>query len=233
MKFYKFKNSLITKEIGKYPQSKSVNKWGDLDTVPYTGRKQPITEIWDIPEPIMQKKAKPSTLLHVIPFSNGIFLVLKKHFISFLKEFNVDHFNSWELKVHHKKEILTDYRLFHLSYPSDEECIDFKKSEFLIGKSEDWKDPSVRKPIKVDSYRNYLNLLEVLKESGDDAEIRCNKLILDFSDTNKDLIRLTDNPVDIGYYISERLKKAIEAERFTGMEFVEIDKIDKRIEVIY
>ena len=59
-------------------------------------------------------------------------------------------------------------------------------------------------------------------------------LYLDFSKLNKDLIRIIDiDSVGIGYYVSEKLKTAIEKEGFTGFAFQEIEEMDDRIKCIY
>jgi len=47
-----------------------------------------------------------------------------------------------------------------------------------------------------------------------------------------DMFRIINTPAS-GYYVSERLKHAIEEKGFTGMAFKEISDVDKRIEVIY
>ena len=63
--------------------------------------------------------------------------------------------------------------------------------------------------------------------------LRCDQLIFNLSKATEDLFRITDVPFGHGYYVSERLKEAIEKERFTGMAFKEIEEYNKRIKVIY
>ena len=229
MKYYKLIDTLDLKEIGKYPQSITPFSLGDIRDLSY---KKPIN-ISSLPEPAIHPKAKATTCLDVVYINRNIFLVIKDYFLDFLGDFNIPEYQSWSIKVHHKKEILTNYSLFRISYPSDEELVDYAKSEFLIGKAEDWKDPSIRKPVKVENFDNYNSLIDVLRMSEDESQIRCNKLVLDVSKNKKDMFRLINNTVLMGYIVSERLKNAIEEKKYTGMAFKELTEVDKRIEVIY
>jgi hypothetical protein len=54
---------------------------------------------------------------------------------------------------------------------------------------------------------------------------------LDLSKATEDMFRIINAPSS-GYFISEKLKNAIEENGFTGMAFTEVGKLDK-IEVIY
>lgn len=234
MKYYKLKNSFKTKEIGVFAQAERINKLGDLENIYIDGRKKPINIQWDIPEPIMKNKSKPTTYLHVIPFSDDIFLVLKKYFIDFLKGFNVGDFNHWPLKVHHNDNILTDYQLFHLSYPTKvDNLIKYEQSDFVILPRGGRFENTPTKPVRLESYESFKNLKEVLNESNENITVSYDKLVVDFSDLDLDLFRFIEAPFTNGYYISERLKNAIEEQNFTGMAFQEIEEMDKRIKVIY
>ena len=219
-----------TKEIGVYAQVESMRNLGDFNEVSEIAYLNPINLEWEIPELVMQKKAKATTYLHTIPFSSVIFLVFKKYFINFLIDFNIKHFNHWPLKVHHKNQVLTDYELFHLSYPTDvKNIIKYKQSDFVVLPRRGWDENTITKPVEILDYESYISLKEVLNESNENLTIRYTKLILDFSNETDDLIRFIDVPFNIGYYVSERLKDAIEKERFTGMRFQEIEEMDKRI----
>lgn len=234
MKYYKL-SKVIDKldEIGKYPQVETMFQLGDIDYVYEIKRHNPYYENWQIPEPILHTKAKPTTLIDGGYISPLIFLILKDSFIPFLKEFNIADFQTWAIKVHHNKEILYEYVLFHLSYPNDSTLIDYSNSKFLIGKLGDWKNPNIRTPIQIENNQTYINIKEVLKESNNKSQIRCEKLILNLKHFNNDLFRLIDVPFGLGYYASERLKNAIEEKGFTGFAFQEIEEMDERITAIY
>ncbi|MBT8265502.1 MAG: double-CXXCG motif protein [Bacteroidia bacterium] len=230
MNYYNLTNSLDTQVIGKYPQSILPKSIGNIRDI---GEADGIVEII-VPEPVIHNEAKATTYLKINHINSQKFLVLHQGFIDFIKDFNIEEHQSWNIKVHHGKNILYDYNLFHLSNTSQEKFVRYEKSLFSIGKLGDWREKNMRKPIKIDTYNKYMSMVEVLRESKNKSRLRCSKLVLDLSQVNVDLFRLANMPsFGGGYFISERLKKAIEVNSFTGMAFKEISEIDKRIEVIY
>ena len=231
MKYYWLTNNIDPKIIGKYDQSESAYNAPQLYDIGQNGE---ITENFIVPEPYVHPKAKLTSYLSSVPISNVKFLILKKEFIIFLKKFKIHEFQTWDMRVHHKEKVINDYCLFHLGYTSQKKYVDYKNSEFYIGNVKDFK--WIGETIKVSDYENFLSTREVLRTQK--LMLKGNKLILNFKEANEDLIRITDTPPIVGskgYYISERLKNAIEKNGFTGMTFKEIEEIDnrKRIEVIY
>ena len=231
MKYYKLEHKgAELKEIGSFPQLEKLVNLGDYEKIGLMASRNPIIIKWVPPELGFGHKARQTTLLSSC-ISSAIFLILKNYFIDFLSDFINGPFQTWPMKVHYKKQVLTEYLLFHISYPLDNQIVNYGNSEFLVGKLGDWRDPSIRKPINVESHENYLNLIEVLKESSSNSQIRCNKLVLDFKNIDVDMFRLADVPFGSGYYISERLRDTILDKRFTGMDFLEIEEYEKKIEV--
>jgi len=236
MKYYWLTNSLKTKEIGKYPQSISPISLGNItsinnenpfdDTVPINEKKI------QLPGPSIHPKSKTTSYLKIDTIGFTVFLVLKNYFLEFLKDFNIPKYQAWSINIYQSKRILKEYYLFRLSYSDDYKYINYTKSEFLIGKLGNWKDPSIRKAVKVESYENYKSLLDVLQSSEDGAQIRCNKSVLNLSKYNVDMFRLIENPILIGYIVSEKLKNAIEEKHYTGMVFKELKDVDNRIEIV-
>ena len=228
MKYFKLNyNSSNIKETGTQFQSID-GILGDIqqDFIPFEGR----TDFpFKLPEPFLQKKAKPTTFLNVIMIP-AQFLVFKKHFVDFLCNFNVGEFQTWDVLVHQNNGIINNYLMFYIPDTSQTEIIDFKKSKFEI--NEDW---IIRSTVgEIVDFANYEEYLSSLIKHTTPPYLIANKLFLDFSKQNKDLIRLTNMPMTGGgYYISERLKNAIEKERFTGFAFQEIEEMDNRIKGIY
>lgn len=226
MKYYKLEyNNLNIKETGT--QFQCVDGYlGDIQSniFPIEGK---IDFNFKLPEPLMQDKAKPTTLLNAVFTANG-FMIFKNYFINFLDDFNVDEFQTWKIKVHHKKQIYSDYCLFNIIYPQQRNLINYSKSSFYLGKFSDYL--YVGQDLKIDNYDNYLSTQDVLKMM-DDNFLKCRKVILNLNEINIDMFKLWLTPL-AGYYVSEKLKKAIEEQRFTGMVFKEITN-DKKIEVIY
>ena len=148
-----------------------------------------------------------------------------------MKNFNIGEFQIWDMKVHQKNKIITDYKLFHASYPSQEKYVDYGNSEFYLGSFKDFKWNG--EDIKILDYKSYLNTKEILEIERRFLKVR--KLVFNFKNAKEDLIRITNTTTILngsGYYVSEKLKKAILEEGYTGMSFKEIDE-NKKIEVIY
>ena len=231
MKYYIFHGSIDNKVVGKYPQSEEVKVYGNLHELPLN---QPIKEDKLImQEPILLKKAKLTSYLDITAILRNRYMVINDNLMNFLAKFAISEYTKWPIKIHQADNVISNYKLFHISYPSDEMIVDYKNSEFLVGKLGDWRDPSIRKPVKVDSYAGYLNLRNELRNRSDNSEIRCNKLIIDFTKTDFDLLRLANVPFGARYYISEKLKDAIEKEGFTGFDFKEIEYDNKNIYPIW
>ncbi len=237
MKYYWLTNSLKIKEIGRYPQSilpvslGNIDDFGDGNPIDL---ENPIDDrTIELPEPVLHSRAKASTFLGIDTINFTVFLVIKNYFLLFLKEYNIPEYQVWNINVHQSKEIIKEYCLFRLSFSDDEKYIDYVNSEFLIGKLGDWEDPSIREPVKVNNFQNYKSLIDTLQASEDDSQIRCDKLVLNLSKIKVDMFRLIKNPICMGYFVSETLKKAIEEKHYTGMEFKEIEELDDRIEITY
>lgn len=226
MKYYKLThNGLDKKQVGIFPQS-TESFIGDIQQsfIPFEG---PIHFDFDLPVPKLQNKAKPTTYLNVISIPSW-FLVIKKYFIEFLKDFNIGNYQVWDIKVEYKKSVMNDYCLFILTDTKQNDYIDFIKSEFYIGKTYNYK--YVGDTIKIIDHQNYLSTREVLKE--DNLWLKCRKGVLDLRKAKEDMFRLINAPIG-GYYVSERLKNAIREKGYTGMDFKEIEEYDKKIKVIY
>lgn len=222
-----FKNrSLSIKEMGAIPQSETTKMIAfNIDRIGYEG---PIVAPLIPPEPILLPNAKLTTILNVVSVNSGIFIICRDYFIDFLKDFELGEYTVWPMKFHYKNSVLDNYHLFHISYPIDNELIDYENSKFSIGKIGDWRDKGKRKRISIKNYINYIGIREKLIDSGN--EIKHEKIVLDFSHAKEDIIRLETPPVR-GYYFSEKLIKELKKQRFTGFSFFEIAKKNKNVEL--
>lgn len=72
---------------------------------------------------------------------------------------------------------------------------------------------------------------ELLSVGNPDLFLKHDLLTIDITSISNDFFRLINVPYS-GYYVSERLKKAMEAEGFTGMAFQKMHMIDNKIEII-
>ncbi len=226
MKYYKLEyNSLNINETGTQFQCTSVEEIGDMYdiVIPNEGK---IINDFKLPIPKLDKNAKQTTLLNVGPINYG-FLVLKNYFIDFLNNFGITEFQKWEIKVKHNNIYIHDYCLLHYNVSMQRSLIDFKNSSFYLGKFSDYL--YVGKELKTNNYDDYLSVIDLLKVNEDNF-LKCKKIVLKLNDVNIDMFKLWIDPFG-GYYVSEKLRDAIEKERFTGMVFKEIEKVSDKIEI--
>lgn len=227
MKYFWIQPSVNNNEIGIFPQCVDAKNNIEIHEFGF-GYYNRIIEKFTLPEPILRDQAKATNFLSG-PVTSPVFLVIDGSFLNFLKKNSIQSFDSWNLIAHHKKSIINNYSLFHLCNPVQNRIINFDKSIFKI------RSISNSNFEEIKTYKNYDNYHEHWKELiWKGYIITIENLFLDFSEIDFDLIRLIDiDTIGIGYYVSEKLKKEIEDQGFTGMEFKEIDEIDKKITVIY
>ena len=227
MKFYKLTFSSNVKEVGKIPQSEEC-LIGDIqqDFIPWQGK---IDFDFNLPEPNLEKKSKQTSFINVVAIPS-FFIVIDDELLNFLKLFNIGDFQAWKINTWlNKKEVIEKYNLFLLNNTKQFEYIDYKKSEFYSKKLGDWNNSSTKKPVFVDSYDEYYKVKEELRK--DKLMLLHRKVTLDLSDANEDMFRIVNAPPR-GYFVSEKLKKAIEENGFTGMDFTEVSEL-KNVQVIY
>ena len=229
MDYYKLVPSIDSNEIGVYPQCPNMLKLGFLKDIMYGTELGILNNIDSLPEPIIDEKAEPTTFLSVVAVSRAKFLVFHKAFISFLKNYEVSNYQDWDIDVYHKKKLITDYKLFYAVEGLQSKLIDYKNSVFYVGKLADWTFRG--KNLQINNYQEYLNIQEVLKPEK--LMIKSDKLILDFSRNTYDLFRINHVPFMAGYFVSSKLKTAIEESEYTGFSFQQIEASDDRITVKY
>lgn len=201
---------------------------GDIQQnfMPFEGK---INFPFKLPTPFLQTKAKPTTRINVVMIPSW-FQVFKANFIEFLKNFKIQEFQTWQIIVHHKNLLLNDYFLLYLPNSVKSEIICFKESEFNIGKWSDWNFLGAK--LEIENEEDFSNFNKEFKET--DHYIKPNLLNLNFSNINEDFFRVSDVPLISGhYFVSQKLKNAIEKERYTGFSFQEIEQMDNRIKVTY
>lgn len=228
MKYFLLSDSINNKEIGCFPQSQTFINVGSLRDDDLLMRNGLINRKIIIPELQLMNKAIPSTIISS-PVNNSNFLVTKNYFIEFLRNYKLGKIQYWNLLVHHKKHILNDYSLFYMFNKNQDDFINFKDSKFLVGSGDDYFTRKNYNLVKINNYNDYIKMKEMLKDEG--LIIISDELILYLSNLDLDMFRL--NVHTGGYFVSERLKDAIEQNRFTGMRFQEIEEFNSNIKVIY
>jgi hypothetical protein len=223
MKYYKLTASRNRKIVGVKPQSQD-GFFGDVQQsfIPWEGK---IDFDFILPEPNLEKKAKQVSFLDVAFIHPYRFLVLDDNLLSLFKNFNIGKYQSWKINTwYNKKEIIKKYNLFLLNDTKQAKYIDFKKSEFYSKKLGDWNNSSIQKPVFVENYNEYTSKKESLRK--DKLMLLNNKVTIDLSKATEDMFRIANAPIE-GYFVSEKLKNAIEENSFTGMEFIELNELDK------
>lgn len=225
MKYYKLTFSSNINEVGTVPQSEECIM-GDIqqDFIPLQGE---IDFDFKLPEPILEKKAKQTSHIKVVAISR--FLVIDDNLLNLLKSFSIGNHQSWRIKTWQDKQLIEKYNLFFINDTKQDKYIDYYKSKFYSKKLGDWNNSSVQKPVFVKNSDEYVSKKELLRK--DKLMLLHSKITLDLSKTDLDMFRIV-NASPGGYFVSEKLKNAIEENGFTGIEFTEVSKLDK-IEVIY
>ncbi len=227
MKYSKLEyNSLNIEETGTQFQSIE-GKFGDIqnENLPFDSK---IDLKFNLPEPFLKSKAKLTSFINVV-FIPSWFMVINddlKNLLILHTKFS----QFWKINLIQKRKIITNYNLFYISQTREQEIINFDKSNFYIGKygDMDYKGDD----IKILDFKNYLINKNKIENSNNNLYLKHSKIVLDFSKEKADIIRIINFPFG-GYYVSEKLRNAIEKERFTGMVFKEIEEVSDKIDIIY
>ena len=157
------------------------------------------------------------------------YLIINESFIEFLKPYFNGSFQTWKIKATHKEVDYTYYIFYLDEYKSD--FINYEKSTFELFE-EKFSTISLNQEVKVTSDVDNLN--KRIKYSGLNGipHMQPTKIVLNTKNQEVDFFRCAHNGM-AGYYVSERLKKAILENGFTGMRFEEIEEIQNRVLIEY
>ena len=231
MKYYALKYSSDTKEIGrKFPQSiKFMTRMGSIqeDTIGDFG---PIdNKSFIVPDLEVSKTAKVTSLISSAGIVGSKFLVIDKDLLGTFQEFNLGSYQVWPIDVWWKGNKLEDYFLFHLSYPSNDEWIDFSKTEFEM------KEIGSNEFLGVKVFKDFHDFKHTLLSNfeGKRAIPYTKEIYLKPTNTKSDMVRLSLWFSGLmGYFISERLKEELEYRNHSGMNFVPLEQSNNRIRLI-
>jgi len=230
MKYYYLYPSTTLSEVGTCPQSDKTLKMGNVSDYGHQGR---IGSEMNLPVTKLDKRAILTDYLHIVRVPFDRFLVISTRFKSAIESLKVSEFQNWKIDIYHNSNLLK-YNLLYSCLPQESKFVNYEASKFEVGKRGDWRDPTIRKPVQIDNFNAYRNVLKILREQEDNSILHCSELIVDLSDANEDLFRLSNLPgIGNGYYVSDRFKSAMEEKKITGMQFKEIDQHYKKIKVMY
>lgn len=223
MKFYKLSNSIDDAIVGKYPQGEKSIVQGNIEQL--YGVTVPDNEGLVLPELLLVDKAIITDYIQVVTINSFFFLILNKKFKTLLNNFNVEKANSFAINIHHKKKIIASHSIFYLLESKEDICVEYSKSSFYTGTLKDYK--YVGETVAINNSIDFRIFNDKLLSEG--LYLKCKELHLNFSNIKDDLIRVTNAMFGSGYYVSERLKKAIESNNLTGMSFKECNVYNNKI----
>jgi hypothetical protein len=230
MNYYVLKSSANPSKIGRrFPQ---VEKIVDREAYPFESA-QSISKFnpWGrlpddlvVPEYELHSSAKLTDLISSGGQHSDILIISEKSH-DLIKGFDLPPYQSYETKIYAKNEPYIYYVFFipQNSY----ELIDFEKSEFALYPMNAMK---IRhKSLNINSIADYEKCIKehpfLVKENPARLKVAIDKLVL-IDDIPFDLFRII-GPISTmySYFVSERLKTAMEENKCTGMDFERLEDI--------
>lgn len=217
------------RQTGSIPQSSEGLSYGDIYNNKITLSDGPLSKDFQPPELILEKRAKQTSFITASYVNSLYFLILENALVDLIAKYDVAEFQTWKLNVIHQGIFIDKYRLFRISTSYAEKVIDFNHSVFTLLNME-------RERIGEYMFKNFEEYINFKNKKWNEGNLRMfyKTLVLDFSNLDKDMIRLSSMPFHgPGYYVSERLKEAILSAGFTGMAFTEIQEKYPDIKGVY
>ena len=177
----------------------------------------------DIPDQlIIASKAKITDVQCLIDFGDFVQgFILNDKLLDLLLNFNLPIYRTYELNLYHKGKRINNYYFFVI-YDECNKYVDFNKSKFY------WNHHSEKKMYEdliVNSSKELKDLFyNSVVNSNPFKTIGSNKIVLN-KKFNFDMLRI-HYLFPPGYYVSKRLKEAIEKEGITGILFEEAPHIE-------
>jgi len=227
MIFFEFKTSANTKVIGRrFPQISDISDANNYD------RDAPNSifkaNLWgevsfdlNIPSFILHGHAKRTDLVSNGGFHSH-FMLFSKRLKELIETFNLPRTQTFATKVLARK---SEYEYFIFYLPAiNYELIDFEQSTFCLA---DWRRRKKVKQIGINNLGEFQGWVKkypyLVKWNPTGLNVVAEKLVFNAKKNPFDMFRFL-GPVN-GYFVSERLKDAIEEAGCTGMEFVPIEEI--------
>ncbi|MCC6280694.1 MAG: hypothetical protein IT262_08845 [Saprospiraceae bacterium] len=207
MKLFKLEQSVEGPIIGDFPQVQEkwpwlTDRWGEnsYTMTPLKGRIE-----FDIVFPYFElaKRAKLTDWVSAVNVDRN-YLMVSTRLLALLKGFVLDEYQYFPVPVHTPNKIV-DYHLIYFPWPRQDDFINWEKSTF-------------RRITK--SGENILLQFENAKARNlakDAHEIQIEKIIINTNKITMDVFRFRS--FHLGFYVSERLKNAMESAGMTGIVY--------------
>ena len=198
-----FKLAVDASVVGVYPQVGerwpwSADRWGP-DSYTMTPLKGPIEFEIIFPHFVLEDGAKLTDWVST-PNVDRNYLMVSTRLMDLLKEYRLDEYQYFPAPVHTPKGIV-DYHLIYFPWPRQDDFIDWEKSLF----KEDNEGVSVE--LRFQESRRFL------MENNDNTKMK--EAVIFPDKITMDVFRFTN--YRSGFYVSERLKNAMEAAGMTGI----------------
>jgi hypothetical protein len=232
MEYFFLRYSSNTKEIGrKFPQSiKFMTRMGSIQEAEI-GLFGPIDEkTFIVPDLELNNSAKLTSLLSSAGVNGSKFLIINEDLLNVFRLVEVGPFQIWPIDIWWKANKLADYYLFHLSFPSNNDWIDFSRTTFEL------RELNTNEILREQVFGSYDNFYAAISgvTNGKRTIPHAKEIYLRSNGMKSDLVRLSLYFSDlVGYFISEKLKLTIEKQGLTGMDFIPLLDFNKRIVSIY
>lgn len=231
MKFYRLSYSIDKKVIGRAEGEKSCIFNGDRfkeDSFANQGLFGPVVGNPALPMPVMHKSVKMTDFIRLVPMKPE-YLVITEKFLDFLIPYFNTSYQTWKISIK-KGDVEYEYYILHLDFPKSD-FINYNFSKFSF-----FERDEERNYVKLDNEIKIFSDIDLLEKMGKYPPIgirtpflRTVKFTIN-SNIKEDFFRSSTNGMT-GYYVSEKLKQEIENQGFTGMDFVELDKINNFVEI--
>ena len=170
-----------------------------------------IVTVPDFDAFVIEYNYKRANLVNTVALSSNSGLILDAQFFKILLEFSLDEYQVFPATVSYRKK---DHPYHFLHFVADgNRFVDFMKCQlFLVGIQNDTGETSV----SVSSYETYLKLDQQVKQATPPIRVWAGKLVF-LENPDVDFFRLYR--LRFEYFVSERLKNALEAANIKGIKF--------------
>ena len=219
MTFYEITHSGNKNIIGHYPQVKSIinkcNVWEESKFIGnFNFEKIDFKPI--VSNPVLYKSSKLTDLIQVVGFGFHYKLLLSNKLKNILEQHYNNEIQFFQTDVIHNKIFYKNYYLLNI-IKSNMELIDFKKS-YIIGKKKSSIGKFSIEELKIESLKKFTD--EINKNYY--YQVVVEKIALKNS-VNYDFFVLKNVSGGVKFVVSSKLKKVIEFEKCTGIEFKPIE----------
>ena len=212
MNYYFITNSIDLEEVGDTKQT--VFKPPYNPTLPNTFKDIKVGGRIDfelrVPEFLLTPYAKFTDFMDMSPISDSTVKMISPRFLKLLQDFQLADHQLFKTKVFDKTKGW-DYYFLYFTQAFDEEFVDFERSEFAITHIS-----KIISPIEINSFEEFKEKLQ--KARNDSNRIHYTSLVFKTEKIPYDFFRIYKTFYR-GFFVSERLKEAIEAAGLTGITF--------------